>query len=195
MTRLRPVCPGRRGGFTLVEVLVVVSVIILLLGVLFPAFTAIRRNQKIKRTAATVQALASGIDAYQNDYGIYPPAEFVTGVNRGNGSLVVLLNTRGGRSAPYLPSAFYDAGQIVGPLFLDEWERPFIYFDTSVMTGVAHTYGILGDPQVIAVKGPAGYYNFGRFQLWSCGPNGRNDGGRNLHNEGTDDLANFTVRD
>lgn len=178
-------------GFTLVEMLVACSVVAILLTILFPALAAVRRNQKVQRTLATVEAIASGIQAYQNDFGIYPPAEFVAGVNRGNRSLVVLLNTKGGRSAPYLPSAFYENGELRGPLLLDEWERPLIYFDTTAMKeATLHEYDILGDRLVRPAKGARDYCNFGRFQLWSCGPNGRNDSGRG-RSQGGDDIANF----
>ena len=184
----------KRAGFTLVEVLVVTSVIAILLLILFPAFNAIRRSQRVKRTEATVGAMASGIAAYQNDYGLYPPAEFAPpGANRGNRSLVALLNAKGGRSAPYLPAAFYDHGEVRGPLLLDEWERPFVYFDTSVMKAdTAHEYDLLGDRLVRPAKGASDYFNFGRFQLWSCGPNERNDNGRGKA-QGCDDIANFVA--
>lgn len=192
--------PRRQAAFTLVEVLVVISVIVLLLALLFPAFAAIRRNQKVQRTTATVEAITSGIQAYQNDYGVYPPAESATDlINRGNRSLVVLLNVKGGRSAPYLPSAFYRNGEIVVPL-LDEWERPLIYFDTSAMrekredgTDLVHAYDLLGDRNVRPAKGPTGYCNFGRFQLWSAGPNERNDNGLGRA-QGADDIANFVAQ-
>jgi type II secretory pathway pseudopilin PulG len=172
--------------------LVVTSVIALLLVILFPAFNAIRRSQRVKRTEAVVGALASGVQAYQNDFGVYPPAEFQSGTNRGNRSLVVLLNVKGGASAPYLPSAFYDGGEIRSPLLLDEWDHPFVYFDTSVMKATtAHDYGALGSVQ--PAVGATGYYNFGRFQLWSCGPNERNDGGKGTA-LGADDIANFVAQ-
>ncbi len=205
--------PRRSAGFTLVEVLVVMGILALLLAILFPVFNAIRRNQKIRRTGATVEAIASGIQAYQNDWGIYPPSEFAGSansgnplvqayaarwgiggsaldVNRGNRSLIVLLNIKGGRSAPYLPSAFYEDGEIDRPLLLDEWERPLIYFDTSVMrSGLSHVYDILGTNSVRpAETSPGNYSNFGRFQLWSCGPNERNDHARG-EAEGADDIA------
>ncbi|HUT35389.1 MAG TPA: hypothetical protein VNE39_18015 [Planctomycetota bacterium] len=190
----RVLAPPRRGdAFTLVEMLVVTSVIVLLLAILFPAFTAIRRNQKVQRTKATVEAIASGIQAYQNDWGVFPPSEFVEGVNRGNRSLVALLNVKGGRSAPYLPSAFYEDGEIDRPLLLDEWDRPFIYFDTAVMRAeTSHDYDILGNRAVQPVRGPAGYCNFGRFEVWSCGPDERNDQGRGKA-QGADDIANFVA--
>jgi prepilin-type N-terminal cleavage/methylation domain-containing protein len=188
--------PGR-AGFTAVELLVVVGVLAVLLTLLFPAYSAIRRSQKIKRTEATVEVLAAAAESYANDYGIYPPAAYGTEqANWGNRSLVVLLNARGGRGAPYLPSAFYDRGEVKGPLFLDAWARPFIYFDTSAMHGkTEHDYTVRGNPTVTPIEGPDGYYNFGGCQVWSCGPNERNDGGRNLHREGADDLANFAIKD
>ncbi len=186
--------PQRRAAFTLVETLVVCSVITLLLGILFPVFAAIRRNQRVQRTVATVGAIASGIQAYQNDCGLYPPAEFATGLNRGNRSLVLLLNAKGGRSAPYLPSAFYEHGDIRAPLLLDEWERPFIYFDTSVMKdATVHEYDLAGDRFARPAKGARDYCNFGRFQFWSPGPNERNDNGRGKA-LGGDDIANFVAQ-
>jgi general secretion pathway protein G len=191
----RPLAPRRRrAGFTLVEVLVVMGILVLLLAILCPVLNAIRRNQRIERTKAVVEALASGIQAYQNDWGVYPPCEFVTGVNCGNRSLVALLNVKGGASAPYLPSAFYEHGEVRGPLLLDEWQHPFIYFDTPAMKdATVHTYNILAPCSVQPAKGANGdYANFGRFQLWSCGPNERNDHGRG-EAQGADDIANFVA--
>jgi len=124
----------RRAGFTMIELLVVIGVIALLLAITFPAYVSIRRSQRIKRTQQVVGTLAAAAAAYANDYGMYPPAEYGSETaNWGNRSLVTLLNARGGRSWPYLPSAFYDDRQeIDGPLFLDEWDRegrdePYLY--------------------------------------------------------------------
>ncbi|MFP4055728.1 MAG: type II secretion system protein [Candidatus Brocadiia bacterium] len=185
-------------AFTLVELLVVIGVISVLLLLLFPVYSSIRSSQKVKRTEAAVGALTSAAAAYESDYGLYPPAAFApAGPNRGNRSLVALLDARGKPGWPYVPTAFLDDdGNIEGGLLLDEWGRPFIYFDTSAMTEkTVHPYDIAGDPMVRPAQGPDGFYNFSLCQLWSCGPNGRNDGGRNLHTEQADDLANFKVED
>ena len=187
----------RRRGFTIIELLVVIGVIALLLGIAFPAYMGIRKSQRKKRTRQVVQTLAMAAASYANDYGMYPPAEYESGgPNWGNRSLVTLLDARGGRSWPYLPSAFYDTEQhIKTAVLLDEWDRPFIYFDSSAMKDdTSHTYTIGGNPAVSPVQGDDGYYNFGRCQIWSCGPNGRNDGGLDLHTKEADDLANFGVR-
>jgi len=188
----------RRAAFTVIELLVVIGVIALLLAITFPAFSAIRRNSKIRKTRAVVETLTTAAASYANDYGLYPPAEFAPdGADRGNRSLVLLLDRRGGRSWPYLPSAFYgDDGHVEGPVLLDAWERPFVYFDTSVMKAdTSHAYTLQGNPAVGPIEGDDGFYNFGRCQIWSCGPNERNDGGRDLHTKQADDLANFKIRD
>ena len=199
---------NRRAAFTVIELLVVMGVIALLVAIAFPAYSAIRRSQRIKRTAAVVETLATAAQNYQNDYGIYPPAESAPEgpPNRGNRALVACLNQgeeAGGRSAPYLPSAFYvpsafrdDPKHIKGDVLLDEWERPFIYFDSSVMTdGKSHTYALRPDTPVSPAMDGDRFYNFGRCQVWSCGPNGRNDGGRDRHTKEADDIANFEVED
>ena len=186
----------RRSGFTLIELLTVIGVIMLLLAITFPAFTRMRTSQKIRSTKAVVETLTMAAANYANDYGVYPAAEYAPdGANRGNRSLVTLLDARGGRSWPYLPSAFYGRDQrLKDDLLLDLWDRPFIYFDSSVMKeGTSHTYDILGDPAVSPAKDDEAYHNFGRCQIWSCGPNERNDGGLDLHTKEADDLANFEV--
>ena len=187
----------RRAGFTMIELLVVIGVIALLFAITFPVYTSIRRSQRNKRTQQVVDTLAAAAAAYANDYGMYPPAEYGSETaNWGNRSLVTLLNARGGRSWPYLPSAFYNERQeIDGPLLLDEWDRPFIYFDSSAMKeATSHTYAIEGNTAVSPIQGDDGYLNFGRCQIWSVGPNGRNDGGLDLHTKEADDLADFDVR-
>ncbi|MFW6163002.1 MAG: type II secretion system protein [Planctomycetota bacterium] len=184
-------------GFTLIELLVVIGVIAVLVAIVFPAYSAIRRSQKIKRTEQLVQTLATAAASYANDYGMYPPADYAAaGPNRGNRSLITLLDARGGQSWPYLPSPFYDGGQhIEGDLFLDEWGRPVIYFDSSTMTDeTSHTYAIEGDTAVSPARGDDGYVNFGRCQVWSVGPNGRNEGGLGLGTKEADDIANFDLR-
>jgi len=188
---------GRRRGFTLVEILVVIGIMMILIATLFPVTSAIRRSQRIRRTQAAVQAIASGVEAYQNDYGLYPPAGFADEpLNRGNRSLVTLLNMRGGRGWPYVPTAFLASnGTIEGGLLRDEWEHPFVYFDVSVTEDPAfagHNY--TGNPGVKPAMGRDGFCNFPRFQIWSFGPDGKNNGGRSHGTEGADDIANFVLK-
>ena len=193
----------RARGFTMIELLVSVSVIILLLAILFPVLSSIRASQRNKRTAAAVEVISQAIEGYCSDYSVYPMADPSTDVlsgtrNRGNRALVLWLkegDAAGRKGAPYLPSAYRDeGGQVEGDLLLDEWDRPFVYFDTTCMEkDYTQPYDIEGDQNVGPAKSGESYYNFSRFQLWSVGANGRNDGGLNLHTKAADDIANFVV--
>ena len=64
-----------RPGFTLVELLVVIGILAVLVGILYPVINgAMRRAQRV-RTAADLQAIAVGLDTYKQDHGSYPPVE------------------------------------------------------------------------------------------------------------------------
>ena len=199
---------ARARGFTMIELLVSASVLIVLLGILFHVLSSIRASQRNKRTAAAVEVtISQAIEAYCADYSVYPMADPSTDLlsgnrNRGNRALVYWLkegDAAGRKGAPYLPSAYRDdTGQVKGEMLLDEWDRPFIYFDTTCMEkDYTQPYDIEGTQAVAPamVADGASYYNFSRFQLWSVGSNGRNDSGLNLHTKAADDIANFVVAD
>ncbi len=192
-------------GFTIIELLASVGVLVILVAITFPVLASIRRSQKKKRVSAAVITLGLAIESYQNDFGVFPIADLEDavigpGLNKGNRALVYWLTAgeaAGGRSAPYLPSAYYDhaAKQIEGDVLRDEWERPYVYFDTSAMkTAFSQAYDLRGGQAPVrpAKNATTGrYYNFGRFQLWSCGPDEQNNGGPNPHDEHNDDIGNF----
>ena len=74
--------PTRRAAaFTLIELLVVIAVIAILAALIFPAFTGIKKNQKIKLAQAELAQLETAIEAYKAKRGTYPPdnpGNFVT---------------------------------------------------------------------------------------------------------------------
>jgi prepilin-type N-terminal cleavage/methylation domain-containing protein len=63
----------RRGGFTLTEMLVVIGIIVLVLSIATPMVTRAWRAGDRTRTAADLQAIASALEAYKQDHGMYPP--------------------------------------------------------------------------------------------------------------------------
>jgi len=70
---LRP-RPARESapGFTLVEMLVVIGIIIVLVGILFPVVFRLRRQADRQRTAADIQTISVALSAYKQDCGDYP---------------------------------------------------------------------------------------------------------------------------
>jgi prepilin-type N-terminal cleavage/methylation domain-containing protein len=61
-----------RRGFTLVELLVVVGIIVLLVGILLPTIMRSYRQADRTRTASDLNAIAVALDAYKADFGDYP---------------------------------------------------------------------------------------------------------------------------
>ena len=63
----------RTFAFTLVEMLVVISVIAVLAALLFPAFTAVKNKMTITKAKAELKQMAMFIDTYKSKKGYYPP--------------------------------------------------------------------------------------------------------------------------
>ena len=63
---------GFSPGFTLVEILVVIGIIVILAGILVPMVTRAMRQAKQTRTAADLQTIASALEAFKGDHGDYP---------------------------------------------------------------------------------------------------------------------------
>jgi type II secretory pathway pseudopilin PulG len=59
--------------------LVVISVIAILAGLLFPAFSAVKKQMTIKKAKAELQQVAFLIDSYKSKKGFYPPDHVITG--------------------------------------------------------------------------------------------------------------------
>src|SRR4051794_29888868 len=68
-------------AFTIIEILVVVTIIAVLMGILLPSFFRIQKNAKKATTSSTLSAIQSGLTQYYNDFGSFPPsAPAMTGI-------------------------------------------------------------------------------------------------------------------
>lgn len=61
-----------RRAFTLVEILVVLVIIAILLGLLFPALSAVMNSARKAEAASQATLLVNAIKAYNAEYGVYP---------------------------------------------------------------------------------------------------------------------------
>jgi prepilin-type N-terminal cleavage/methylation domain-containing protein len=61
-----------RKGFTLVEMLAVIGIIVLLVGILLPTIMSARRNAEKNAVRMELQTIALALDAYKADFGDYP---------------------------------------------------------------------------------------------------------------------------
>ncbi len=64
----------RKKGFTLVELLTVVTIIALLIAVLVPSLAMVRRVAKETQQKSQLTAMDLALTAFKNDYGDYPPS-------------------------------------------------------------------------------------------------------------------------
>jgi type II secretory pathway pseudopilin PulG len=62
------------GGFTLIEMLVVLGIIIILIGLLSPMIVRAYRNAERARVTGDLNAIVSALEAYKLDFGRYIPA-------------------------------------------------------------------------------------------------------------------------
>jgi len=194
----------KRRAFTLLELLVVISIIGILVAIGLPALMAAKKASKEKACRASISNIETALGSYEAKFGDYPPSgDFVKGantLNQGGESLVwhLFSTTKGG---PYLDMSTWesklgnsdadDAGkkpdnsvyQLSEMKELeDEWKNPFIYFhwrDYAKPARFSH-YMIHAEEQdcVPAKSSKSGaYHGPGKFQLWSAGSDDKNNNG------------------
>lgn len=64
--------PGKDRAFTLIELLVVIAIIIILAGLLFPAFQAVQNQAKRTQAKNDLTQIVNAVNAYYTEYGKYP---------------------------------------------------------------------------------------------------------------------------
>ena len=75
MNRRRRRRSSRKGGFTLMEVLLVLAILVILGTLVVANFSGIFGNSKLKAAQAQVSALEKMLDIYQLDMGVYPSTQ------------------------------------------------------------------------------------------------------------------------
>jgi len=66
----------KKTGFTMVEILTVVGIIALLVAVLVPTLSMVRRVAKETQQKAQLTAIELALTAFKSDYGDYPPSDW-----------------------------------------------------------------------------------------------------------------------
>jgi type II secretory pathway pseudopilin PulG len=182
----------RRSGFTLMELLIVIGIIMLLMGMLFPAFGMIKRHAMKAKCRTLIHQVDAACDLYRNVNGAYPDDEDIQ-------------------------NAFPLAGSPKVPPFAEDvdestWEsvsaRLLLMLQTVDRSTFATMTGLLDPWKKPLHDRPAKYYRFDSgtgpsapkheidgdppphpdtFQVWSCGVDETDDFG----DSGSDDITNW----
>lgn len=102
----------RQRGFTLVEMLVVITIIGLIMGLVGPRVLNYLSEAKVKSARIQIQSLASALDLFYLDSGRYPSS------SEGLNALVRPTSGLAAWNGPYLKG---------GAVPSDPWGRPYIY--------------------------------------------------------------------
>jgi len=105
---------GREGeaGFTLVEMLVVITIIGLVMALVGPRVLGYLSDSKVKTAKIQIESFAAALDLYYLDNGAYPAA------NEGLAALVQRPSTAPAWNGPYLRT---------GSVPNDPWGHPYVY--------------------------------------------------------------------
>jgi general secretion pathway protein G len=109
--------PEKRGvsgeaGFTLVEMLVVITIIGLIMSLVGPRVLNYLSESKVKAAKIQIESLSAALDLFYLDNGRYPAA------NEGLTALVQPPSSAGGWNGPYLKT---------NAVPVDPWGRPYLY--------------------------------------------------------------------
>jgi type II secretory pathway pseudopilin PulG len=179
----------KNDGFTLIELMVVISIIIALIGLLMVSLQMVRNRGNETATRSLLQALETAANQYSTDWGGLNPPAFAPGssgqTNEGIEMLYIAFNNRTGRSTRYYGDTINNdsVGDLDGDNayeYIDAWGSPIVYFDSASFAKTcqymtAEKLQYTATPQKDSKTNR--FYKLGKFMLWSIGKNYMNNNG------------------
>jgi prepilin-type N-terminal cleavage/methylation domain-containing protein len=188
-----------RAGFSLMELLVAIAVIVVLVGLSIPAISAVRRRSQVKECNAFLELIKLKVMSYADEFGDFPPSDARrAGLPRGNGQndgaevlLRCMTTTRKG--GPFFEFKDEQLGNLdddrltndqnptsstfaTRELYevLDGWGNPLGYLHNADYDKGITVQLLSGQGFVAAAKSDktGQFLGLTTFQLWSAGPDG-----------------------
>jgi prepilin-type N-terminal cleavage/methylation domain-containing protein len=134
---------GRRAAFTLVELMVVISIIVVLMAIALPVFSRARESARQTACMANLYQLAMAVRMYRMDMGAYPgPYDPVTG----EGGLNALYPAYVGSRKVYIcPDDSMDSGEKYVAQKARIWETATTYRDIAYTDLLATASSLYSD--------------------------------------------------
>ena len=195
----------RNSAFTLIEMLMVISIICILMALLVPVLTNVQQRARVRAGRALVDGIQTALQRYYIDFDEYPPSNTagLTGAVDVS-SLYVYLCGPNGRGidtvqggitrhhdAYMSPPAEYVKRNSGETFIVDPWGTPIVYQNCKFHTDNGGN--------------PAKCHNPKSFDLYSCGPDkilspnqhdftdSNSNGMIDEDAEGGDDITNWTM--
>jgi prepilin-type N-terminal cleavage/methylation domain-containing protein len=164
--------PREPHAFTLIEILVVITIIIILAGMLFPAYRGVQNQAKKTQAKNDLTQIVTAVNAYYTEYGKYPLATQGSDTTFSTDNSDVINTLRA-------IAAGANASDALNPRKIVFLSPPNVKDDTNPRAGVNST-GIYYDPWgKDASKPEAGVYHIaidGTYDNQVANPYGNNNG-------------------
>src|SRR5438105_1364051 len=145
---MKSLAPTDENGFTLIELLIVIAIIVILMGLLFPAFRGVQDQAKRTQAKNDLTQIVTAVNAFYTEYGKYPVADSDQGIEKtfsaSNKQLLDILQSIPGGD----PSPTDATANKYNPRKIPFLQPPSVKSDTSGQrrSGVSATDGNFYDP-------------------------------------------------
>ncbi len=196
-----------KDGFTLLELLVVIVIIMFLAGITIPIVSSIQTNAKKGVTSAQISQLELALKQFESDFGFFPPQSYITSdtivsvggvdipkdndLSSGSRCLVFFLGskfmfTKTSFTATYGPYIEFKRAQldVVGADFTDT-DTDILIEGINGLTGVYEYKDPFGEHYSYVSSSPSN--NTASFDIYSTGP----DGTTSSSGDDADDINNW----
>jgi len=143
-------------GFTLIELLVVIAIIAILIGLLFPAFSAVQNQARRTQAKNDLTQIVTAVNAYYTEYGKYPLVTadtFITTTSTPNNADLFYTLRAVALGANALDVANPRKIVFINPPYVKDPANPRSGIGTPAGTGPGRYFDPWGTPYLIEIDG------------------------------------------